>query len=90
MEIDDLIDAYEKRNSKTIRPFVLKKGKRVLMYIASDPFHKYITDRDRKYFLNDGNNRYSIRFKDGITEIVETEDRERDMKDSWNELIIND
>lgn len=89
-QIDDLIAAFEKRNGTRIRPFVLNKGNRVLMYIASDPFGDYVSDRKKNYYLSDGNREYLVRFEEGITKILENEDRERTMEESWNELIIND
>jgi len=89
-EIRDLIEAFEQRNHFDIRPFLLKKGNRVLMYIASDPFGKYLSDRSKKYYLKDGTNEYSVRFRHGITEIVE-KDSEREISDPLcNELVIID
>lgn len=89
-EIRDLIEAFEERNHFKIRPFLLKKGKRVLMYIASDPFGKYISDRSKKYYLKDGSNEYIVRFRNGITEILE-EDTDRNLSDTLcNDLIIID
>ena len=70
--IYDLVEAYQKRNGEKIRPFFLTKGNRVLMYIKSDPFGQYMKD-NRKYFLSDGNNLYSIVKRDDIYELIETE-----------------
>lgn len=71
-EIDDLIEAYENRTGKKIRPFRLTQGNRVLMYIKTDPFRKYI-DKKEGYILDDGKNTYSIRYRNGITELLENE-----------------
>ena len=60
------------------------------MYIASDPFGKYISDRSKKYYLKDGSNEYIVRFRNGITEILE-EDTDRNLSDTLcNDLIIID
>lgn len=68
--IDNLIKEYELRNNKLIRPYVLKDGRRVLMYIKSNPFDKYM-NTDKTYYLDDGINRYQIRKKHSITELLE-------------------
>lgn len=65
----DLIDAYKQRNNIVIRPYVLVKGKRVLMYIKRNPFIKYI-DNDN-YLLSDGINDYGLSFKKDHIEIIE-------------------
>ena len=69
-EIGDLIEAYENRTGKKIRPYILKEGNRVLMYIRTDPFRKYIGKKDG-YVLDDGKNTYPIRYRSGITELLE-------------------
>ena len=68
--IDNLIKEYELRNNILIRPYVLKEGRRVLMYIKSNPFDKYM-NTDKTYYLDDGINRYQIRKKYSITELLE-------------------
>lgn len=73
LDIDDLKLAYKQRNNIDIKPYVLDKGNRVLMYIEAKPFAKYIND-DKKYYIRDFNNTYRIRFKDDISEIVEIRD----------------
>ena len=89
-EIRDLKKAYEERNHTKIRPFVLKEGNRVLMYIASDPFGKYLTDRNKEYVLSDGSREYTIRFRNGISEILEKERSSGNTDASCNELIVID
>ena len=69
-EIAGLIEAYEERTEKKINPYSLAEGNRVLMYIKTDPFRKYIGKKEG-YFLDDGNNTYSIRYRNGITELLE-------------------
>ena len=69
-EISDLIEAYEDRTGKKIRPYILTEGNRVLMYIKTDPFRKYIGKREG-YVLDDGKNIYPIRYRNGITELLE-------------------
>ena len=69
-EINDLIVSFKKRNNLDIYPYILKKGDRVLMYIKTNPFDRYISD-DHLYHLNDGNNEYQIRKNKGLTEIFE-------------------
>ena len=69
-EIGDLIEAYEDRTGKKIRPYILTEGNRVLMYIKTDPFRKYIGKREG-YVLDDGKNIYPIRYRNGITELLE-------------------
>ena len=69
-EISDLIDSYEKRFERKIRPYVFMKGDRVLMYIKSDPFGKYLIS-EKGYSLSDGNNIYKIKKHGDITELIE-------------------
>lgn len=70
-DIFDLIEAYKSRNHKEIHPYVYHSGNRVLMYIGSDPFGRYM-NHDDKYMLSDGNNSYSISLNNDITELKET------------------
>lgn len=70
ISIERLIEEYEKRNGIHIKPYVLSKGNRVLMYIKSNPFDKYIND-NKKYYLDDGTIRYPIRIVNGITELLQ-------------------
>ncbi len=67
-EISDLIEAYETRNKRIIKPYRLFSGKRVLMYIKSDPLARY-AEKGHKYTLDDGNNRYDVNFVNNIMEI---------------------
>lgn len=69
-ELNDLIKSYVERNETNIHPFVYEKGSKTLMYIHSDPFGKY-TKKDKKYYLEDGNNRYEIIKENGLTLIKE-------------------
>lgn len=64
-----LIDGYKMRNNVTIRPYVLRSGKRTLMYLKRNPFIKYI-DND-SYKLSDGTNIYDLKFYDDHIEIIE-------------------
>ncbi len=87
--IYDLIEAYKSRNNITIRPYVLIKSKRVLMYIKRNPFVKYI-DNDN-YLLFDGLNDYDICFKNDYIEIIEKEEYVNDTIDlsQINPFIID-
>ncbi len=67
--IYDLIEAYKQRNCITIRPYVLVKGHRTLMYIKRNPFVKYINNDN--YLLCDGINEYTLAFKEDHIEIIE-------------------
>ena len=69
-EINALIEAYEKRLNKTIKPYVLGQGRRVLMYIKHNPFEKYISDK-KQYYLDDGNNVYEIKLTPTHIELLE-------------------
>ncbi len=69
-QIDDLIYAYHQRNGIRICPIVFTEGDRILMYIVSDPFGKYMSD-NKQYFLKDNKNIYLIRKRNGITELIE-------------------
>jgi len=90
IQIDDLIESYEKRTNKKIYPFVLKKGNRVLMYLKSDPFEKYTQD-NKTYYLNDGNNIYRIRKNNSVTELVEQEQADsKRQSESCNSFLILD
>jgi len=70
LDINTLISAYKNRFNVDIKPYVLQKGNRVLMYIKANPFDKYI-DLDHIYTLEDQNNSYIIHKKYGLTELVE-------------------
>ena len=67
-EIKDLIEAYEMRNKCIIKPYRLVSGKRVLMYIKSKPFARYVKN-GHTYSLEDGNNHYDLSFVNNVTEI---------------------
>ena len=87
-DINCLIDSYEKRLNKTIYPYVLGHGKRVLMYIKSNPFEKYINN-DSKHYLNDGNNAYEIVYKANHIELLEPENIDfKPNNDKVRQLII--
>ena len=84
-EIDDLVEAYRKRNNLVIKPYKFVSGNRVLMYIRSDPFGKY-TNRDNNLYLSDGNNEYKVRFNGEITEL--SIDYETTENDNCSNFII--
>lgn len=67
-EIDDLVEAYYKRNNIQIRPYQFVSGERILMYIKSNPFNKYL-DLNKKYILDDGTNSYNISLKNNLTQL---------------------
>ena len=73
-EINDLIDAYEERTGKKIRPYILAEGNRTLMYIKTDPFRKYIGKKEG-YLLDDGKNTYPVHYRNGITMLTENRSR---------------
>ena len=68
--IQDLKVAYEERNKTKISPVVFIKGDRVLMYIGSDPFGKYMKE-DKTYLLKENRNIYDIRKEGDITLLIE-------------------
>ena len=68
--IKDMIQAYKARNSIDIKPYILEKGNRVLMYIKANPFDSYI-DKNSNYYIKDQNNEYILRHHNGISEILE-------------------
>lgn len=69
-EIEDLINEYKIRNNVDIIPCIFVKGKRVLMYIKTNPFDKYMKD-NHIYHLSDGKNKYLINKAHNITELIE-------------------
>ena len=71
-EINKLIETYTSRNNVSINPYIFTKGKRVLMYIKTNPFDKYMLE-NKQYYLSDGLNRYLINKTHSITEILEAE-----------------
>ncbi|MBR5341832.1 MAG: U32 family peptidase [Erysipelotrichaceae bacterium] len=71
-EINDLIEAYSQRNKHTIKPYVFAYGDRVLMYIRTNPFDKYMVE-NKQYYLKDGKYLYRIRHNHRITELIEEE-----------------
>lgn len=78
-DIDELKNAYKKRNKVDIRPYVLSSGSRVLMYLKANPFERYMPN-NKKYYIKDFNNTYLIRHKHDITEIVEDSKQNIDSK----------
>ncbi|MBQ5444327.1 MAG: hypothetical protein IIU29_03990, partial [Erysipelotrichaceae bacterium] len=52
------------------RPYVLIHGDRVLMYIKTDPFEKYVS-KDHSYYLQENKNIYDIRKHNGVNELIE-------------------
>lgn len=80
-EIDDLINEYKLRNHEVIKPFVLREGNRPLMYIKAKPFDEYIKD-DSTYYLSDGTNKYRIRINNQISELLESNSKHLDVKNS--------
>ena len=69
--IYDLIESYKKRNNILIKPYVLIRGKRTLMYIKRNPFEKY--GINNKYKLSDRTNIYDLYLYDDHLEIIERE-----------------
>lgn len=74
-DIDMLINSYKDRLNLSIKPYVFSKGRRVLMYIKANPFEKYI-DSNKKYYLDDGKNKYPIIQKDAYIGLLEPEIRD--------------
>ena len=68
--INKLIENYKSRTNKNINPYVLSKGRRVLMYIKTNPFDRYM-DENKNYYLSDGINTYIIKKNHEITELLE-------------------
>ena len=75
MDVNDLIDAYMTRNNEEIHPYMLTRGNRALMYLKGKPFDKYMKD-GHEYYISDGTNKYSLRIRENICEIVENSDSE--------------
>ena len=72
-QIQKMIESYKQRNNCSIKPYVLSKGNRVLMYIKAKPFDKYI-ENNKKYYLISDNNKYLLNINGNITEILENSD----------------
>jgi len=70
-DIKNLITAFNTRNNINIYPIYFDEGNNILMYLKNTYFDKYI-DGNKKYYLDDGTNRYQIIKHDEITELVET------------------
>ena len=68
-QVNKLIESYTSRTGKRINPYILKSGNKVLMYIKTNPFDKYVEDVNG-FKLSDGNNTYSIRKINNITELL--------------------
>ena len=49
---------------------MLIHGDRVLMYIKTDPFEKYVS-KDHSYYLQENKNIYDIRKHNGVSELIE-------------------
>ena len=85
-EIADLIEAYKTRNGLKIKPYQLVSGRRVLMYVKSKPFSKYVKNGHR-YHLEDGINSYDLDFNEKATEIAINEEK-IELSDDCLPLII--
>ena len=72
-QIQKMIESYKQRNNYSIKPYVLSKGNRVLMYIKAKPFDKYI-ENNKKYYLISDNNKYLLNINGNITKILENSD----------------
>ena len=81
LDIDDLVSSYKLRNGIDIKPYILKQGNKVLMYIRTNPFDKYIQNTEGNT-IKDNNNSYLIRHNHGITEIIEN-------SENTDDLVIN-
>ena len=73
-DINDLIEAYKYRNKLDIKPYKLVEGNRTLMYIKTNPFDEYVDLNSNMYYLQDFNNKYSLKKVNNITEILENND----------------
>lgn len=74
LSVNKIIDAYKQRLGRLIKPYTLKEGNRVLMYIKSNPFGKYLDDNYDNAYLSDYHNTYKIKSVNNITEIIENND----------------
>ena len=87
-QIKFLIDGFKKRTGILIKPYVLTKGNRTLMYMAKNPFKKFVSNKDAKYTLSDGANKFLLKFNDSYTEIIEIKPHILDIKGlNCNEFI---
>ena len=75
--IKDMIESYCSRNGVQIKPYYLKEGNRVLMYIKANPFDEYV-DMNKIHQLFEQNNSYFIRKYNEITEIIENKSNNRE------------
>ena len=87
-QIADLIDGYERRNHAKIYPYVLGEADRVVMYIRSDPFGKYMKD-EKHYFLKENQNTYAIRKHKQITELIEKDKHFNEENERYGRLFIH-
>ncbi len=63
--------AYEKRNGRTIHPYVLVYGRRPLMYLKRDPLASY-RKKGHTYTIKDATVSLEVIENEGITELIET------------------
>jgi len=71
-----LINGYKERYKKTIKPFVLNKGNRTLMYIKNNPFKKYKNASK----LRENDNEFDIVYHNDYIEL----------KKPFNSVLSND
>lgn len=65
--IDKLIDSYYKRTNIHIKPYILYKGYRTLMYIRRDPFKEY----ENAKYIQINNKRMLIKKNNDYIELIE-------------------
>ena len=85
IELEALLVAYQKRNPLDIaKPFILKDGKRVLMYLNKNPFQNYLKS---DLLIKNQLFTYDIDTNEKVCKIVEHESFEH-INDNFNTFII--
>ena len=69
-QILELLSNFYSRNKLCIKPYMLIKGRRTLMYLNRNPFGKYDVNYKNTY-ISDGTNIYRVQIQDNIVEIIE-------------------
>ena len=87
-DIDVLIDRFKERTGFNIIPHQFYKGKRVLMYLKTNPFKEYL-GIDDELLLANNKHVFEVKTNNNITEIIEKDiEINQEYNSRCNKLII--
>ena len=75
--VKKLVESFKKRNDVDVSPYVICEYNRTLMYLNRDPFSRYLKNNQNHAILNDGINKFDIKYVNGHVELVEINDKNK-------------